>query len=357
MNMNISRSLLAFGLVVTLGLASAVGLKVYIFERLKVNGPVYQEIVYGKDLIADILPPPLYVVESYMLANEIYAHPTIGAENLEKIARLESLYEERRAYWQASTLEPALNSKLQDDVLVKGDVYWSALKEQYIPALESGDPNAALIALGTLYEAFHTHDRAVNELVALASTYLEATEARARSTDNFYSTITLTASVASILLFLAGIYLFRRRAIQPLEAMEQYMGNLARGDYSKEVPYSDRRDEIGDMAQSVVVFRQAAMDRKNAREQSEKERAEIHRLEQEAAVRKAEEDAERIRVIDALTTGLENLSAGNLGYRITGSFAADYEKLRTEFNTSVEALCATMNEITATTDAVRMASS
>jgi methyl-accepting chemotaxis protein len=36
-----------------------------------VNGPVYQEIVYGKDLIADILPPPLYIVESYMLANEI----------------------------------------------------------------------------------------------------------------------------------------------------------------------------------------------------------------------------------------------------------------------------------------------
>ncbi|WP_422369974.1 methyl-accepting chemotaxis protein [Hoeflea sp.] len=357
MNINISRSLLAFGIVVSVSLASAVGLKVYVFERLKVNGPVYQEIVYGKDLIADILPPPLYVVESYMLANEVYVHPTIRVDNLEKIGRLEGLYEERRAYWQASTLDPALNAKLQDDVLVKGDVYWSVLKEQYVPALETGDPNAALIALGQLYEAFHTHDRAVNELVALASTYLEATETDARDTDAFFSMTTLAASLASILLFLGGIYAFRRRAIVPLDAMKQYMGNLAQGDYSNEVPYSGRKDEIGDMARSVAVFRQAAIDRKNARLQSEAEQAEIQRLEQEAAQHKAAEDAERVRVIAALTMGLENLSAGNLTYRINEAFAPDYEKLRTEFNSSVDTLNSTVQDIAATTEAVRLSSS
>ncbi|WP_420409292.1 methyl-accepting chemotaxis protein [Hoeflea sp.] len=357
MNMNISRSLLTFAIIVTLGLASAVGLKAYVFERLKVNGPVYQEIVYGKDLIADILPPPLYVVESYMLANEIYVHPTISAGNLGKIARLKDLYEERRAYWQASTLDPSLNAKLQDDVLVKGDVYWSVLMDQYMPSLEANDPNASLIALGELYNAFHTHDEAVNELVALASNYLEATETSARGTDTFYTRVTITASIASILMFLCGIYLFRRRAILPLEAMEKYMGNLARGDYSEEVPYSDRKDEIGEMAQSVAYFRQGEIERKSARERSEAEQAEIHRLEHEAAERKAREDAERVRVIEALTTGLENLSAGNLTYRITETFAADYEKLRTEFNGSVDKLNSTVQDIASTTEAVRLSSS
>ena len=32
---------------------------------LKVNGPLYQRIVQGKDLVADILPPPEYILESY----------------------------------------------------------------------------------------------------------------------------------------------------------------------------------------------------------------------------------------------------------------------------------------------------
>ena len=33
-------------------------------NTVKVNGPLYGDIVLGKDLIADILPPPEYVIES-----------------------------------------------------------------------------------------------------------------------------------------------------------------------------------------------------------------------------------------------------------------------------------------------------
>ena len=32
--------------------------------RLKVNGPIYKEIVLQKDLLADILPPPEYLIEA-----------------------------------------------------------------------------------------------------------------------------------------------------------------------------------------------------------------------------------------------------------------------------------------------------
>jgi methyl-accepting chemotaxis protein len=123
------------------------------------------------------------------------------------------------------------------------------------------------------------------------------------------------------------------------------------------VPHAGRKDEIGEMAQSVAHFRQAAMERKAARSQSEKEQAEIKRLEEEAAERQAAEDAERVRVIEALTTGLENLSSGNLAYRINATFAPAYEKLRTEFNSAVGSLSEPIDEISSTTEAVRLASS
>jgi len=148
-----------------------------------------------------------------------------------------------------------------------------------------------------------------------------------------------------------------RNVVRPLVSMKEYMGMLATGDYSKDVPHADRKDEIGEMAQSVAYFRQGEIERKSARERSEAEQAEIHRLEQEAAERKAVEDAERVRVIEALTQGLENLSAGNLTYRINEAFAPDYEKLRTEFNSSVDRLNSTVQDIAATTEAVRLSSS
>lgn len=50
--------LIIFGImaiVVTIGFST---------ERIKVNGPVYRDIIRGKDLIADILPPPEYIIES-----------------------------------------------------------------------------------------------------------------------------------------------------------------------------------------------------------------------------------------------------------------------------------------------------
>jgi hypothetical protein len=36
------------------------------FNQLQVNGPVYKAVVEGKDIIADILPPPKYIIESYL---------------------------------------------------------------------------------------------------------------------------------------------------------------------------------------------------------------------------------------------------------------------------------------------------
>ena len=161
----------------------------------------------------------------------------------------------------------------------------------------------------------------------------------------------------ALILGLALMVYVSRKVIRPLTDMKDYMGRLAAGDYSTDVPHAERKDEIGEMAQSVAYFREAALERKSARARSEAEQAEIKRLEQEAAERQAAEDAERVQVIEALTTGLENLSSGNFAYRINATFAPAYEKLRTEFNAAVGSLSETIDDISATTEAVRLASS
>ncbi|MBU3110280.1 hypothetical protein [Clostridium lacusfryxellense] len=39
--------------------------------NIKINGKMYNEIVLGKDLVADILPPPEYIIESYLTALQL----------------------------------------------------------------------------------------------------------------------------------------------------------------------------------------------------------------------------------------------------------------------------------------------
>ena len=42
-----------------------------LLDELRINGLMYQKIVLGKDLTADILPPPEYAIESYLITLEL----------------------------------------------------------------------------------------------------------------------------------------------------------------------------------------------------------------------------------------------------------------------------------------------
>jgi methyl-accepting chemotaxis protein len=111
-----------------------------------------------------------------------------------------------------------------------------------------------------------------------------------------------------------GLWLSRRMIAKPLADMTERMKALAGGDLQVEVMGRDRRDEIGDMAGAVQVFKDAGI---------EKQR--LEGLTSEAARQQA-------RIVEALGAGMSRLSAGDLTYQITEAFPADYEKLRADFN-------------------------
>ena len=71
-------------------------------NNLKVNGPVYNKIVQGKDLVADILPPPVYLIESYLTVREMTDENDTAILNQEAkylINKLKKEYFERHEYW------------------------------------------------------------------------------------------------------------------------------------------------------------------------------------------------------------------------------------------------------------------
>eukprot|EP00913_Durusdinium_trenchii_P008237 g7734.t1 len=357
MKLNIARSLAIFAGVVTFGLAASIGIQNHAFNKLRVNGAMYRQIIYGKDLVADILPPPLYLVESYMLALESVQRPDMSKPNLDRIATvLKPAYEDRRKYWQDSDLSPDLRQKLLNDVLQKGDEFWTTMNNELSPAVRQGDGTATAAALDKLARQFHVHESAVNELVAKANAFLAKAEEDAATETEVWSSVTLTAAAISALLLIGGLYLFRRRAIVPLAAMRDYMSVLAGGDYSKDVPFSQRHDEIGQMAQAVSVFRNAAEERDRARSRQDAERQAQDERDRSASARKAAEDAAREEVIAHLRRGLSSLSHGDLTVEISERFDADYEGLRQEFNESVRRLSGVLQRIDAMTGSVQTGS-
>jgi methyl-accepting chemotaxis protein len=166
--------------------------------------------------------------------------------------------------------------------------------------------------------------------------------------------VALTA-VAAALTVAAGaavIFLIRRTLLSPMAALQRYMRLLADGDYEHEVPSSTAANELGDMARSIAVFRQAALERREARTAQEADRREAERAKAERDAERHAQEVQRTQVVGALAEGLQHLSDGDVTYRIDAALAAEYESLRANFNAAADKLGTAMQRIGAASTAV-----
>ncbi len=345
MNMNLKIVVTAAGLALAAGIVAVAGVGAQTLQTLKVNGPIYKQIVDGKDLIADILPPPLYLIESYALANEVVVDPQTATANLPRFEALKTLYDQRREYWKASTLPDDLRSKLYGEVIAKGDIYWNTLQNDVKPALAANNASAITPALAKLRVEFHDHETAVNELVTMASDYLVSREAYAAAESSSRETIVLTLGLLLFATALGSVYFIHRRALKPLGEITGFMTNMATGDFTASVPHANRRDEIGHIAAAVEVFRQAGLENQRLQAETEAARAEV---DHERSLRDRDRmiEAEALRfVIEALGAGLHRLAECNIRMTLDDAFDPRFEPLRQDFNHSIATFQGTLERV------------
>ncbi len=139
-------------------------------------------------------------------------------------------------------------------------------------------------------------------------------------------------------LLLAGgvLVLVKRRVTSPITAMTGAMRQLAQGELGTQVPGVGRTDEIGEMANAVLVFRDAAVAKLDRDREIEAER---RRGEEQRRAGEAETlDRERSLVTSSIGTGLANLAAQDLTYRMLDDVPEAYRRLQADFNTAMQQL-------------------
>ncbi|TCD10963.1 methyl-accepting chemotaxis protein [Oricola cellulosilytica] len=161
-----------------------------------------------------------------------------------------------------------------------------------------------------------------------------------------------TAAIVFLVLVCGMMALVTRGIIRSLAGLRDDMKAVADGDLSREIKGAERSDEIGLMAQSVLVLQQAAVDKERMEREAEENRdlTDKERAEREAA--KAAEAATLNEAIEALAGGLQQLSAGDLTARIDKPFTESLDRLRVDFNESVEKLSETLSEVKVNIDTI-----
>ena len=211
---------------------------------------------------------------------------------------------------------------------------------------------------------FKRHDgpaRAFTRSVSIGGhQYLIAESDSVQSLEAGSKHIALMMAGGGIVVLLAAIVIsafFLKRLLSPLGGLAEATTSVAAGDLTARIAYQERHDEVGSMSRALESFRQSLQRQKEME-------AETARLaddaERERAARQVEREAQAAElqgVVDALGSGLGRLADGDLACAIDRHFPAALERLRTDFNRSVEQLREAMLAIGGNSAAVREGSS
>jgi len=164
---------------------------------------------------------------------------------------------------------------------------------------------------------------------------------------------TLLIGAVMAVLSAIGIGMMLSRGIgNPIVSMTSAMQRLASGDHDIEVPAIGRKDEVGTMADAVQSFKLAAIEKVRLEAAAEQSRKKVEEERIRSQAIQADFARQQAAVVESLAEGLMKLSSGDLTYRLSDAFAADYEKLRADFNTAMAKLQDTMKIVADNTQGI-----
>ncbi|MET4200684.1 methyl-accepting chemotaxis protein [Bradyrhizobium sp. LA6.12] len=277
--LSLSSAVIAFGIVLAIGFTAVVSTSLYALRELKVGGPLYSDIKLGNDLIADILPPPEYVIEAYLEATLAMREPDQLSAHGERLVQLRKDYDERKAFWTTSSLSTDLKTALVSKSDAEVQKFWKLLSDQLLPALKAKDVAGAERAYAQLKDAYTAHRAVIDSIVESANKQNADMEKLAAERDSSILYFLLGVSAAVLALIAAGLLGVALGVVRPIVRMTDTMQKLATGDLAADIPFAHRQDEVGSMAGALQVFKQGAIENSRLREEQ-------LRKEQEAAIAK-----------------------------------------------------------------------
>ena len=301
-------------------------------NKIRFGGPIQIANQQVSDLVADILPPPEYVIEPYLEATLLVNNPASLSQRKARLAELQKEFEGRYAYWQQSNLDPALKSMIIDQSGAAAKRFWDEVDNTLIPAAERGDRAAQQASYARLTDLYAEHRKKIDTLVAASKVFHDKLAANSQAALGAAITWLICTALLVVGLLVAGLTYLIRRALNPLAATAAAMQRMASGDTSVSVPGAGRTDEIGMMAGAFEVFRGST-------------RAQ------------AENEAKQQAVVTELAGALDALAQGDMTYRIETPLAAEYESLRTGFNQSVQRLSKILSSVADTAASVHSGAS
>ena len=213
------------------------------------------EVFVSKDVVADILPPPMYLIETRLVLSQAVEGTMQADEAQRQFRRLKGEYEGRVSHWQANP-PFGLEQHLLGAQHAAAQQFLAVAEDRIIKPLLAGDREQARRNLPDVQQIYLAHRSGVDRTVQEGNRFAEASMA------SFEGVHLLSLKVAAAMALLAVtlvvlVYLLVLRSIDgPVRRCTLLAQRIAGGDLSpQEQAGSGREDVIGRLERALEEMR------------------------------------------------------------------------------------------------------
>lgn len=229
--LSLSHRLAALAGLFALCLLAVTGWAYKTIDEVRIGGQLYRDLTLNRELVEDVFPPPLFVVESQLVATQLMLARGSGEREF-LVARLRTLrndHETRMLYWARQELSPE-SAHLLHQVHVTAQAFYDQVFDQLVAALERGDAEAASLADGAIQAALTRHREAVEQLVQTSSTHGGVLDSEARDRALGAGPAMLLVAACALLLGALGAWTVGASIVGPVRLAQVVAQQAANGE-------------------------------------------------------------------------------------------------------------------------------
>ena len=216
-------------------------------EKVEINGDLYKEIINGKDLIADILPPPDYIVETHLICFQMLTEydQSVLDELYSKSKQLKVEFETRHKFWRTTLTEGMIKENMLVNSYKPAVEYFELRDNNFIPLIYSGKREEAKnLLLGKMKTKYDEHRKYIDLVVKDATSQNMITETSAAEITSSKTFFMLLTGIIILIVVSIIVVLISRKIANPVNELASVAEKIAMGEVDVNV-FSESNDEIG----------------------------------------------------------------------------------------------------------------
>jgi len=191
----------------------------------------------------------------------------------------------------------------------------------------------------------------INQFIDLEEAKNKAEGAHVRSMASGFVWLILGVCALGVTVGVA-VAVWSLKSVRTLIPLTQTMKRMAEGDFSGDVPGSERSDEVGAMAAALEVFRGSGIERTRLESEAQNFKRDLDRRLRDMEAAHALAGKTQKEVVETMAAALSRLADGDLSVRVAAPVHEEYRTLVDDFNSAVSSLETTLQNVRETVASV-----